>query len=55
MAGMARFICSKCGYKHLPKKANMAKPEKCPWCSSPGSLKMEQTADELLRGVDEMA
>ncbi len=47
-----QFTCSQCKYKFAKDKA----PAKCPYCGAAGSIKREQSAQELLddlTGMDE--
>ena len=44
---MAKFYCESCGYSIEKNK----KPERCPYCSSWGSMKQEETAEELIEEI----
>lgn len=41
---MTGFVCKNCNYKVEGKK-----PDRCPWCEAKGSMREEQSADEILK------
>ncbi|MEM3405631.1 MAG: rubredoxin [Candidatus Pacearchaeota archaeon] len=45
---MGRFVCKSCNYRFEREK----KPLKCPYCGE-SSIKEEETAEELLEGLEE--
>jgi len=46
---MTNFICDNCGYRMETEK----KPGECQFCGERGTMKKEQTADELLSNMEE--
>ena len=49
---MAKYRCEFCKFKFETKSANY--PKKCPYCSREGTVAAEESAEELLRDVDDM-
>lgn len=49
---MTNYICNSCNYKFTSSKP--VPPKKCPYCSSPGSVKAEATASDLLKEVEDL-
>ncbi len=52
---MVRFVCQKCTFRFSPRNPeNRDPPSKCPYCDTPGSVLIEQSAEELVKDIDDI-
>lgn len=52
---MVRFVCQKCTFRFSPKNLEKKEPPaRCPYCDTEGTVIVEQSAEELVKDIDDI-
>jgi hypothetical protein len=51
---MVKYFCEKCRYRFIPKNPKKGIPKVCPYCGRAGTVCEEESADSLVKNVDDM-